>query len=63
MTFLIDGVPVGTYSHTPTGAQGSQPTTVFVSQPLEPKNHTLVIQNGLANGGPSLAILDFVTYS
>ncbi|KAJ6573936.1 hypothetical protein DFH09DRAFT_383691 [Mycena vulgaris] len=62
MTFFIDDVSKDTFSHTPTGAPGFlSNVTVFTSQPLPLDNHTLVIQNG--QSGPSLIILDSITYS
>ncbi|KAJ6521153.1 hypothetical protein DFH09DRAFT_1426074 [Mycena vulgaris] len=62
MTFFIDGVPADTFSHAPTGAPGFLANvTVFTSQPLPLQNHTLGIQNG--SSGPSLVILDSITYA
>ncbi|KAJ7171743.1 hypothetical protein C8R43DRAFT_1120126 [Mycena crocata] len=64
MAFTIDGIRVGVFSHTATGASGFVlNNTVFISGTLPLQNHTLVIQNGKSGGGPSLVILDSITYS
>ncbi|KAJ7785648.1 hypothetical protein B0H16DRAFT_1753427 [Mycena metata] len=63
MTFTIDGVQAGSFTHSPIGGPGFQPSTVFTSDPLLPGTHTLVINNGRSGGATSLAILDSVEYS
>ncbi|KAJ7131392.1 hypothetical protein C8R44DRAFT_774770 [Mycena epipterygia] len=64
MVFIVDGIQAGTYSHKATGAGDFLSNqTVFQSAPLALINHTLVIQNGLSGGGPSLMLLDSITYS
>ncbi|KAJ7785685.1 hypothetical protein B0H16DRAFT_1875837 [Mycena metata] len=63
MTFTIDGVQAGSFTHSPIGSQGFQSSTVFTSDPLLPGTHTLVISNGRPGGATSLAILDSVEYS
>ncbi|KAF7340188.1 hypothetical protein MVEN_01937400 [Mycena venus] len=63
MTFTIDGIQASTFSHTPAGNSDFQASTVFISEPLQLGNHTLVIQNGRTGGGSSLVLLDSVTYS
>ncbi|KAJ7037471.1 hypothetical protein C8F04DRAFT_1092574 [Mycena alexandri] len=63
MTFTIDGVQAGSFTHSPTGAPGFQSSTVFISDPLLPGTHTLVISNGRPGGATSLTILDSVEYS
>ncbi|KAJ7037475.1 hypothetical protein C8F04DRAFT_1092591 [Mycena alexandri] len=63
MTFTIDGVQAGSFTHSPTGTPGFQPSTVFTSDPLLPETHTLVISNGRPGGATSLTILDSVEYS
>ncbi|KAJ6501427.1 hypothetical protein C8R47DRAFT_1193235 [Mycena vitilis] len=62
MTFLIDGVQAGTFSHAPTGAADFRSSTVFISETLPLQKHTLTIQNGWSGGPRSLVILDFLTY-
>ncbi|KAJ7151653.1 hypothetical protein C8R46DRAFT_1197971 [Mycena filopes] len=63
MTFILDGVQAGSFLHTPTGAPGFEPSTVFVSTSLLPGTHTLLIKNGRPGGGSSLTILDSISYS
>ncbi|KAJ7459343.1 hypothetical protein FB451DRAFT_1372046 [Mycena latifolia] len=63
MTFLIDGVEEGNFSHTPTGTRPRfvSNTTVFTSSDLPLQMHNITVQNGRIGGGPSLAILDFMS--
>ncbi|KAJ7459296.1 hypothetical protein FB451DRAFT_1405938 [Mycena latifolia] len=65
MTFLIDGVEAGNFSHAPTGTRPRFVfnTTVFTSSDLPLRMHNITVQNGRVGGGPSLAILDFMTVS
>ncbi|KAJ7083548.1 hypothetical protein C8R44DRAFT_822358 [Mycena epipterygia] len=63
LVFIVDGIQAGTYTHTATGVESFLfNQTVFQSAPLALTNHTLVMQNGLSGGGPSLMLLDSITY-
>ncbi|KAJ7339911.1 hypothetical protein DFH08DRAFT_1082438 [Mycena albidolilacea] len=65
MTFDIDGVQSGNFSHSPkgTGNDYNFNNVVFASQQLPLKNHSLTIHNGFVGGPTSLVILDSITYT
>ncbi|KAJ7838089.1 hypothetical protein B0H14DRAFT_2790061 [Mycena olivaceomarginata] len=65
MTFDIDGVRSGNFSHSPkgTGNDYNFNNVVFASQQLSLQNHSLTIHNGFVGGPTSLVILDSITYT
>ncbi|KAJ6519251.1 hypothetical protein C8R45DRAFT_16036 [Mycena sanguinolenta] len=63
MTFSLDGIQRDTFVRDPSGSSTFQPVTVFSSGPITLANHTLEIKNGAVGRGPSLIILDSISYS
>jgi hypothetical protein len=65
MTFDIDGVQSGNFSHSPkgTGNDYNFNNVVFASEQLSLQNHSLTIHNGFVGGPTSLVILDSIAYT
>lgn len=64
MTFLIDSLPAGTFTHLSFSHDVFQYNTlVFAAKSLSEGNHTLMIQNGELGGSKSLVMLDYIIYS
>jgi hypothetical protein len=64
MTFLIDTLPVGTFTLSSIARNTFQYNAlVFADESLTLGNHTLIIQNGQLGGSKSLVMLDYILYS
>jgi hypothetical protein len=65
MTFDVDRVQSGNFSHSPkgTGNDYNFNNVVFASEQLSLQNHSLTIHNGFVGGLTSLVILDSIAYT
>ncbi|GAW06177.1 hypothetical protein LENED_008080 [Lentinula edodes] len=64
ISFHMDGVPVSTYQNSPTENLDTYTynVPVFAMPSLEYGTHSLMIQNGVANGTDALILLDYIVY-
>ncbi|KAJ3877177.1 hypothetical protein F5051DRAFT_465219, partial [Lentinula edodes] len=65
ISFHMDGVPVNTYQNSPTENLDTYTynVPVFAMPSLEYGTHSLMIQNGVANGTDALILLDYIVYT
>ncbi|KAJ4482152.1 hypothetical protein J3R30DRAFT_3257170, partial [Lentinula aciculospora] len=64
MAFYIDGQLVNSFVRPAPGINAyDYQFPVFSVSSLEPREHTLVLQNGYVNASKSLVLLDYIVYS
>lgn len=65
ISFHMDGAPVSTYQNSPTENLDTYTynVPVFAMPSLKYGTHSLMIQNGVANGTDALILLDYIVYT
>ncbi|KAH7870956.1 uncharacterized protein C8R40DRAFT_618971 [Lentinula edodes] len=65
ISFHMDGVPVSTYQNSPTENLDTYTynVPVFAMPSLKYGTHSLMVQNGVANGTDALILLDYILYT